>query len=258
MEGTGAVEIRTSDEKSYPAKVAARDSLSDLALIKVDGRTDFAYIKFADHSPRIGDWVLTAGNTFGLGSTVTAGIVSARERELEATSADDFVQIDAPLNQGDSGGPSINTNGEVIGVNSMIYSPSGGSVGVAFAIPADTAKTVISQLKDKGAVTRGSLGAEVQSVTPDIASSRGVNNVRGAIIVRTQNNGPAAKAGLRSGDLITSIDGQPIKTAHELTKTIHAMAPGSSVRLAMLRNEKENSLNVTLNKLPDQGAAPGK
>lgn len=256
VEDSAAAEVRTSDDKTYTAKVVGRDPLSDLALIKVDGRTDFTYVKIADQPPRIGDWVLTAGNTFGLGGTVTAGIVSARERELEAASTEDFLQIDAPINQGDSGGPSFNTSGEVVGVNSMIFSPTGGSVGVAFAIPADIVRTVIPQLKDKGAVVRGSIGAEVQSVTPDIASSLGADDVRGAIVARVQNNGPAAKAGLKSGDVITSLNGDPIKNAHELTKKIHAMAPGKSVRLAMLRNEKENSLSITLSQLPNQPSAP--
>jgi serine protease Do len=219
-------------------------------LIKVDGRTDFSYVKLADQSPRVGDWVLTVGNPFGLRGTVTAGIVSAREREIGT--GEGFIQIDAPINSGDSGGPSFNTDGDVIGVNSMIFSPSGGSSGVAFAIPADTVKAVIPQLKEKGAVTRGTMGAEVQSMTSEIADSLGVNNLRGAIVARVQGNGPAAKAGLRGGDVITSVGGEPIKSANELTKKVHAMAPGSSIRLAFVRQGKEDSLNVTLGQLPNQ------
>ncbi|WP_164940779.1 S1C family serine protease [Bradyrhizobium zhanjiangense] len=142
--------ILTSDKKTYEAKVVGRDSLSDLALIKVDGRTDFGYVKMAEQSPRVGDWVLTVGNPFGLGGTVTAGIVSAREREIENGPSEGFIQIDAPINSGDSGGPSLNTNGDVIGVNSMIFSLSGGWSGVAFAIPADTVRSVIPQLEGKG------------------------------------------------------------------------------------------------------------
>ncbi|MCA6111711.1 S1C family serine protease [Bradyrhizobium cenepequi] len=252
VEDTDTAQIRTSDEKTYPARVVGKDSLSDLALIKVDGRTDFSYVRLADQSPRVGDWVLTAGNPFGLRGTVTAGIVSARERELGTGSSEGFIQIDAPINNGDSGGPSFNTNGDVIGVNSMIFSPSGGWAGVAFAIPVDTVKSVIPQLKDKGAVTRGSIGAEVQSVTPEIAESLGANNLRGAIVARVQDNSPAAKAGLKGGDVITSAGGEPVKNANELTKKIHAMAPGSSIQLATVRHGKENSLNVTLGQLPDQ------
>jgi serine protease Do len=258
VEDDDTAEIRTNDGKTYTAKVVGADSLSGLALIKVDGRNDFSYVKVADRPPRTGDWVLTAGNALGLGGTVTAGIVSARERNIETGSAEDFIQIDASINKGDSGGPSFNRSGEVIGVNGMIVSPSGGSVGVAFAIPADTVKAVIPQLKDKGMVTRGSIGARVQSVTPDLADSLGVNNVRGAIVASVQDNGPAAKAGLRSGDVITSLEGEPIKSASELTRKIHAMAPGSSIRLAMLRDRQENSLSVTLSQLPNQPNAPAR
>jgi len=225
-------------------------------LLKVDGHTDFSYVKLADRLPRVGDWVLTVGNPFGLGGTVTAGIVSARERDIGTGSVEGFLQIDAPINSGDSGGPSFNADGEVIGVNSMIFSPSGGSSGVAFAIPADTVKMVIPQLKEKGAVTRGSMGAELQSVTAEIADSLGVDNLRGAIVASVQDNGPAAKAGIKGGDVITSLGGEPIRNANELTRKVHAMAPGSSIRLAFVRGGKENSLNVTLGRLPDQSKHP--
>jgi serine protease Do len=248
-------EIRTSDDKVYQAKVLGKDALSDLALLKVDGRTDFTYVKLADQPPRTGDWVLTAGNSFGMGNTLTAGIVSARARDLGTGSSEDLVQIDAPINRGDSGGPSFNTHGDVIGVNSMIFSPSGGSVGVAFAIPADTVKTVIPQLKDKGVVTRGWIGAEVQSITPDIAESVGTNDLRGAIVVGVQDGSPAAKAGLKSGDVITEVNDQPIKSANELTKKVHAAAPGSSIALARVRDKKQSSLSVTAGQLTAQSGA---
>lgn len=256
VEDSDTAEIRTSDNKTYSAKVIGKDALSDLALMKVEGRSDFAYVKLADQPPRVGDWVLAVGNSFGLGGSVTAGIVSARERNLEISSSEDFLQIDAPINNGASGGPSFNTQGEVVGVNSMILSPGGGSAGVAFAIPADTVKAVIPQLKDSGAVTRGWIGAEVQSVTPDIAESLAVNNPHGAIVVSVQDNGPAAKAGLRSGDVISSLRNEPIKSANELTKKIHVMAPGASAQLTVLRQGKESFLSVTLGRLPDQSSAP--
>jgi len=252
VEHNKTVQIRTNDNKTYQARVVGADSLSDLALLKVDGRADFSYVRLADQPPRVGEWILTAGSPFGLGGTVTAGIVSAREREIGTGASEGFIQIDAPINTGDSGGPSFNTSGEVIGVNSMIVSPSGGWAGVAFAVPADTAKSVIPQLKDKGSVTRGSMQAEVQSVTPEIADSLGMSNPHGAIVANVRSDGPAAKGGLKSGDVITSVDGQPIKTANDLTKKIHAMSPGSSIRVAMIRNGQESSLNVTLDRLPDQ------
>lgn len=252
MEGSDTAEVRTSDNQVYQARLVGNDPLSDLALIKVDGRSDFSYVKLADQPPRVGDWILTVGNPFGLKGTVTAGIVSAREREIPMGPTEGFIQIDAPINSGDSGGPSFNTEGDVIGVNSMIFSPSGGPSGVAFAIPAATVKTVIPQLKEKGSVTRGSMGAEVQSVTPDIADSLGTNNLHGAIVASVQQNGPAAKAGIRSCDVIISVAGEPIKSGNELTRKIHALAPGSSVALTTVREGKKSSVNVTLSQLPNQ------
>jgi serine protease Do len=250
VDDSDAAEVRTSDDKTYLARVVGRDPLSDLALIKVDGRTDFSFVRIADRPPRVGEWILAAGNSFGLGLTLMAGIVSAREREIGTGPMDGLLQIDAPINSGDSGGPSFNTSGEVIGVNSMIFSPTGGSTGVAFAVPADTVNAVIAQLKDKGSVTRGSMGAEVQSVTPDIADGLGENDLRGAIVAGVQENSPAAKAGLRRGDVITSAGGETIKNAHELTKKIHATAPGASIQLAMVRQGQQNSLSVTMGLLP--------
>ena len=154
------------------------DPRTDLALIKVEGRNDFPFVRLADASPRIGDWVLAVGNPFGLGGTVTAGIVSARGRDIGAGPYDDFIQIDAPVNKGNSGGPTFDVDGNVIGVNTAIFSPSGGSVGIAFAIPAETVKTVVAQLKDKGAVTRGWIGVQIQPVTKEIADSMGLKSDR--------------------------------------------------------------------------------
>ncbi len=259
VENGDTAEVRTSDDKSYSAKVVGRDPLSDLALIKVDGRNEFSYVKLADRPPRIGEWVLTVGSPFGLTGTVTAGIVSARERTIDAGTGEDFLQIDAPINNGDSGGPSFDVDGDVIGVNSMIFSPSGGSVGVAFAIPAETVKAVIPQLREKGTVTRGWVGAEVQSITPDIADGLGNDNLRGAIVANVRSDSPAAKAGLASGDIITSVNGQDIKNAHELTKKIHEATPGSSAQLGLLRQGKQRSVSVTLGQMPEEvtvGSAP--
>src|SRR5215217_8524054 len=164
------VEIATDDGKTYTAKVIGTDPRTDLAVIKVDG-ANFPYVSLADTAPRIGDWVIAVGNPFGLGGTVTAGIVSARGRDIGAGPYDDFIQIDAPVNKGNSGGPTFNTEGKVIGVNTAIFSPSGGNVGIAFAIPSETAKSVISQLKDKGGVSRGWIGVHIQGITPEIAES---------------------------------------------------------------------------------------
>jgi serine protease Do len=245
-----SVEVTTDDGKTYTAKVIGTDPKTDIALIKIDGRTDFPHVALADKPSRIGDWVIAVGNPFGLGGTVTAGIVSARGRDIGAGPYDDFIQIDAPVNKGNSGGPTFDVDGNVIGVNTAIYSPSGGSVGIAFAIPADTVKTVVTQLKDKGAVTRGWIGVQIQPVNADIADSLGLKTAEGALVAEPQPDGPAVKAGIASGDVITSVNGQPIKDARDLAKRIGGMAPGASVKLGIVSKGTEKTVNVTLGELP--------
>jgi serine protease Do len=195
--------------------------------------------------------VLAVGNPFGLGGTVTAGIVSARGRDIGAGPYDDFIQIDAPVNKGNSGGPSFDVNGNVIGVNTAIFSPSGGSIGIGFAIPSDTVKTVIAQLEKSGKVTRGWIGMQIQQVTPDIAESLGLKNAEGALVAEPQAESPAAKAGIQSGDVITAVDGQPVKNARELARKISSMAPGTSVKLGVWRTGEEKALTLTLGELPN-------
>jgi serine protease Do len=249
------VQVTTDDGKIYQAKVIGTDPRSDLALIKVDGRGDFPFVKFAEGNPRIGDWVLAVGNPFGLGGTVTAGIVSARGRDIGNGPYDDFIQIDAPVNKGNSGGPTFDVDGNVIGVNTAIFSPSGGSVGIAFAIPADTVKKVVSQLKEKGSVTRGWIGVQIQSVTPEIADSLGLKSVEGALVAEPQSGGPAATAGIEAGDVITSVNGVTIKDARELARQIGGLPPGTSVKLALLHKGAEKAVTLTLGQLPDQREA---
>jgi serine protease Do len=251
LQNSDMAEVLTQDEQTYTARVVGKDLISDLALIKVEGRNDFSYVTIADELPRVGDWVLAVGNPFGLGGTVTAGIVSARHRNIDPAYSDDLIQIDAPINKGDSGGPSFDSNGNVIGVNTMIASPSGGSVGVAFAVPADTIKRVTSQLKAKGSVTRGWIGVQILPITPDLAKGLGLNSPRGAIIADVQKNSPGAKAGLARGDVVTSINGEPIKDAYELTKRIQNTAPGTSIHLGSQRKGGERPVTVTLGQLPD-------
>jgi serine protease Do len=195
--------------------------------------------------------VLAVGNPFGLGGTVTAGIVSASGRDIGNGPYDDFIQIDAPVNKGNSGGPAFDTNGEVMGVNTAIYSPSGGSVGIAFSIPASTVKNVIAQLKDKGSVSRGWIGVQIQPVTADIADSLGMKKAEGALVAEPQANGPAAKAGIQSGDVITSVNGEPVKDARELARTIGALAPGNAVKLNVLQKGQDKVINLTLGQLPN-------
>jgi serine protease Do len=249
------VEVTTDDGRSHTAKVIGTDQRTDLALIKVDGRTDFAHVRLSDKSPRIGDWVLAVGNPFGLGGTVTAGIVSARGRDIGAGPYDDFIQIDAPVNKGNSGGPTFDVDGNVIGVNTAIFSPSGGSVGIAFAIPAGTVKSVVAQLKDKGSVTRGWVGVQIQPVTADIADNLGLKATEGALVSEPQANSPAAKAGIMAGDVITAVNGNAVKDGRDLAKQIGAMAPGATVNLTLWRKGEEKSVTLVLGELPKQREA---
>ncbi len=254
VEKASTVEVTFDDGRSYSAKVIGTDPRTDLALIKLDG-SDFPHVKLADVAPRVGDWVLAIGNPFGLGGTVTAGIVSARGRDIGAGPYDDFIQIDAPVNKGNSGGPTFNTDGSVIGVNTAIFSPSGGSVGIAFAIPAETVKSVVAQLKDKGSVSRGWIGVQIQPVTSDIADSLGLKGKQGALVAEPQKDSPAVKAGIEAGDVIVSLDGQPLKDARELSRKIGSMAPGATVKLGLVRKGAEKIVNVTLGELPAQREA---
>jgi serine protease Do len=246
------VEITTDDGKSYSAKVIGTDPRTDVALIKVDGRNDFPYVKLADKAPRIGDWVVAVGNPFGLGGTVTAGIVSARGRDIGAGPYDDFIQIDASVNKGNSGGPTFDMDGNVIGVNTAIFSPSGGSVGIAFDIPSETVKSVVAQLKDKGVVTRGWIGVQIQPITADIAESLGMNGSEGALVAEPQAGSPAATAGIASGDVITAVDGHAVKDARDLARQIGAMAPGTAAKLSVWRKGEEKSVSLTLAELPKE------
>jgi serine protease Do len=255
VEGADKVEVTTDDGKTYSAKVIGTDPRTDLALIKVEGGSDFPYAKLSDGKPRIGDWVLAVGNPFGLGGTVTAGIVSANGRDIGNGPYDNFMQIDAPVNKGNSGGPAFNMQGEVAGVNTAIYSPSGGSVGIAFAIPASTVKTVVAQLKDRGTVTRGWIGVQVQPVTPEIADSLGLKSATGALVADPQPDSPAARAGIAAGDIITAVNGASIKDSRELARTIAGYVPGNSVKLDVTRNGQSRTVDVTLGKLPDQQVA---
>ena len=254
------VTFENGDELS--GKVIGTDPRTDLAVVKVDA-TDLPFVTFAEEDVRVGDWVVAVGNPFGLGGTVTAGIVSARGRDIAGSAYGDFLQIDAAVNTGNSGGPAFNLSGEVVGVNTAIFSPNGGNVGIAFAIPANVVKQVTGQLIDKGAVTRGFLGVGIQDVTRDIADSVGLDSPRGALVTEPSEGGPAQKAGINSGDVITAVDGDPIDNALDLSRTIAGKGPGTTVELTLWRNGKEEKLTVTLDTLkeaeataPEQQPAP--
>ncbi|MDP8919069.1 MAG: trypsin-like peptidase domain-containing protein [Pseudomonadota bacterium] len=237
------VQVTMDDGKTLDAKVIGTDPKTDLALLKVEG-SDFPYVRLAGQKARIGDWVVAIGNPFGLGGTVTAGIVSAQHRDIGAGPYDDFIQIDASVNKGNSGGPTFNLSGEVVGVNTAIFSPSGGNVGIAFAIPASTVDQIVTALKDKGSVTRGFIGVQMQPVTKEIAEAIGLKEPRGALVAEAIKDGPAAKAGIKTGDTILAVDGEPIKEAKDLSRKVAQVAPGKSLSITLYRDGKER--NVTL------------
>jgi serine protease Do len=255
VDHANSVQVTTADGTTYKARVVGTDPKTDLALIKVDGNNDFPFVQFADHAPQVGDWVIAVGNPFGLGGTVTAGIVSASSRDIGSSPYDDYIQIDAPINKGNSGGPAFDVEGKVIGINTAIFSPSGGSVGIGFDIPADTAKRVIAQLKENGHVTRGWLGVQIQPVTTGIANSLGLKKAEGAIVDSAQDGSPAARVGVQAGDVITAVNGTPVKDARDLARTIGTLAPNASVKLDILRQGEARTVTVTLAQMPDQQQA---
>ncbi len=245
------VTVTTSDGKTVQARVIGTDPKTDLALLKVKEGSDYPFVSFASKEPRVGDWVIAVGNPFGLGGTVTAGIVSARGRDIGAGPYDDFLQIDAPVNHGNSGGPTFNGQGEVVGINTAIFSPSGGSVGIGFAVASDVAKGVVQQLKDNGKVARGWLGVQIQPVTQDIADSLSLKDARGAIVAKVEKDSPAAAAGLKDGDVVASLNGELVTDSHDLARKIAALGPKKEAELSIIRNGSHESIKVTLGSLSD-------
>ncbi len=244
------VTVTTADGKTIAAKVIGTDPKTDIALLKVKDAGTYPFVSFASQSPRVGDWVIAVGNPFGLGGTVTAGIVSARGRDIGSGPYDDFLQIDAPVNHGNSGGPTFNTDGEVVGVNTAIFSPSGGSVGIGFAIASDVVKNVVQQLKDTGVVARGWLGVEIQPVTPDLADSLGVKNASGALVAKETAKSPAEAAGVKVGDVITAVNGDTVADPKDLARRIAALGPQKTADLAIWRNGAQQTIAVTLGAMP--------
>ena len=245
------VTIVTDDGKTLPAKVVGTDKKTDLALLKISKGDNYPFVEFASTPPRVGDWVLAVGNPFGLGGTVTAGIISARGRDIGSGPYDDFLQIDAPVNRGNSGGPTFDVQGHVVGVNTAIYSPSGGSVGIGFAIPAEVAQNVIKELKDKGVVTRGWIGVQIQPVTPEIADSLGLKAAKGSLVADVQKDAPAAEAGIKSGDVILSVDGDHVDGPRELARKIATLGPNAKADLLVWHDGSEKTVSVKLGTLPN-------
>ncbi len=243
------------DGTELDATLVGSDKRSDLAVLKVEADQKFTYVAFDDKTPRIGEWVVAVGNPFGLGGTVTAGIVSANGREIRSNRYDDFIQIDAAVNKGNSGGPTFNLSGKVVGINTAIFSPSGGNVGIAFAIPASVASQIVEDLIDNGQVMRGWLGVQIQPVTRDIAESIGLEKARGAIVAGAQDESPAASAGIKPGDVITAVDGKPVKGPRALARHIADIAPDSDVTISLWRDGEAKDVVVKLGRLQENASA---
>lgn len=253
IDGAENIRIALSDGTSLDAELIGTDPKTDIALLQVESDEDLPEVRFGDSDAlKVGDWVMAVGNPFGLGGTVTAGIVSARGRAIGNDPLDDFIQTDAAINKGNSGGPMFDTDGSVMGVNTAIYSPNGGSVGIGFAVPANVAKPVIEQLKENGSVSRGWLGVNIQPVTPEIAEAMGLDTESGALISNVSADTPAAGAGLKAGDVITGVDEQPVEELRDLPRMIAGHKPGETVTLSVLRNGDSESVTVELGKLPTQ------
>lgn len=251
IDGAEEVTVTLNDGTKFQAEVIGRDEKSDLALLKVNAGHPLPYVDLGDSaSTRVGDWVLAVGNPFGLGGSVNAGIVSARGRDINSGPYDDYLQIDAPINRGNSGGPLFDAYGRVIGVNTAIYSPTGGNVGIGFAIPAETVRGVVAQLRDHGQVERGWLGIQIQPVTEELAGALGLDDTTGVLIADVLPDGPAAGTDLKAGDVIVRAGGEPMKDYKDLPKLIAATKAGTRMKLDLIRDGKPMALDVTIGQMP--------
>lgn len=252
IEGADEISVTLKDGRKLDARLVGKDAKTDLALLKVTSDTDLPSVNWGrSENMRVGDWVITLGNPFGVGLTATTGIISARHRNIGAGLYDDFLQIDAAINRGNSGGPAFDTEGNVIGVNTAIFSPSGGNVGIGFAIPSSMAKTIINDLMNDGTVARGWLGVSIQSVTPEIAESLQLDKPKGALVADVSVGSPALSGGIERGDVILGVDGKPVDAMRDLPRLIAAIKAGAVAEIDILRAGKEMALKVRI------GAAPG-
>ncbi|MBP2226845.1 serine protease Do [Azospirillum agricola] len=252
IDGASEITVTLQDGTALPATLVGRDAKTDIALLKVKSEKPLPAVDWADSAKtRVGDWVMAVGNPFGLGGTVTKGIVSARGRDIHSGPYDDYFQLDAAINRGNSGGPTFDLSGRVIGINTAIYSPNGGSVGIGFAIPSNLAKDVVAQLKENGKVERGWLGVKIQEVTPEIADSVGLPTAKGALVAEVTPDSPAARAGLRQGDVVLSYGGQPVETLRDLTRRVAETKAGDTIDLKVLHQGREKTVAVHIDRLAD-------
>lgn len=252
VEDADEVTVTFADGETLDAEILGRDPKTDLALLKVKSDHKLPFVRFGDSEVlRVGDWVMAIGNPFGLGGTVTAGIVSARDRDINAGPYDSFIQTDASINRGNSGGPLFNMDGEVMGVNTAIISPTGGSIGIGFSIPAKTATSVIEQLKEFGETRRGWLGVRIQTVTEDLAEGLGLEDTSGALVAGIQDNGPAVGSGIEAGDVIIKFDGQDVEKMRDLPRIVADTPVGKAVDVIVLRDGEEETYQVTLGRLEE-------
>ena len=249
IDGANKIEVSFDDQEKIAAELVGTDPRTDIALLKIKGTKSFPHVPFATKPVRVGDWAIAVGNPFGLGGTVTAGIVSALGRDI-GSGPYDYLQIDAAVNRGNSGGPTFNLAGEVIGVNSAIYSPSGGNVGIAFAVPAQTAMEVVDQLKSKGSVSRGWLGVKIQNIDEDMRDGLGLPEAKGALVSEVTPNGPAAEAGFKAQDAILAINEHKVSDSRDLSRTIAELSPTSTIDVKVWRNNAEQVIKVKLGKFP--------
>ncbi|HWD29260.1 MAG TPA: DegQ family serine endoprotease [Rhizomicrobium sp.] len=256
IDNSHKITVKLPDGRTYDAKLIGTDALTDVALLKIKADKPLPTVEFGDdRQVRVGDWVVAVGNPFGLSNSVTAGIVSSLGRNIGGSNYNDFIQIDAPINRGNSGGPTFDLRGQVIGMNSMIFSPSGGSVGIGFAIPASTIHDVITQLQTKGHVDRGYLGVNIQSLTPEIASSLGIANPKGAIIAEVVAGGPAAQAGFQQGDVVLALNGRAVEDSADLTRHIATLPAGATATFSIMRNGAQKNVTAKIGSRPDQRVA---
>ena len=252
MENADSITVTLHDATQHQARIVGRDALTDLALLKVDTSRPLPYVRWGDSdAARVGDWVLAIGNPFGLDDTVSSGIISARGRDIHSGPYDDFLQIDASINRGNSGGPTFDLRGRVIGINSAIYSPNGGSVGIGFAIPANLARPVVEQLKEHGKVERGWLGIQIQEVTPAIARGFGLARPAGALVAGLGADGPAARAGFAQGDVILAVNGHEISRMRDLPLVVAEMPVGQSADVSVWRRDREITLRPVIGEMPE-------